>query len=73
MPHINGHFISSACDPEVFLKLLEDFEQETPHCPWNKNAAEHLSKPEEKRTKWHESYAEMRQSWADNNVEEKYV
>ncbi len=58
--------ISRYADPEKFHHLLEQFDAETPDCPWNRDAAETLAKPLERRG-WQVSYVEARQNWRNGN------
>jgi hypothetical protein len=58
--------ISHYADPEKFQALLEQFNEETPDCPWNADAAETLAKPPERRG-WQISYVEARENWRDEN------
>ena len=54
--------ISRYADPEKIQHLLEQFDTETPGCPWNRDAAETLAKPPERRG-WQVMYVTAREEW----------
>lgn len=54
--------ISHYADPQKFHQLLDQFDQETPDCPWNYDAAETLAMPPLRRG-WLTSYVVARENW----------
>lgn len=62
-----GRSVSRYADPEKYQHLLEQFEEETPNCPWNHDAAETLAKPPE-RQGWQVMYVKAREEWRIENA-----
>lgn len=59
--------ISHYADHSKFQELFNQFERETPQCPWNRDAAEGLALPPERRTGLYQSYIDGRERHNNNS------